>query len=425
MSVQEGLPSNIGRLSRRSFLAPVAGTALSNVVVTSLGTVGGLLIARSLGASLRGEFAAVMAWTTFVSSLLVFGLPQATCYWVSREPRDASATVLTASLLAFGLGLAVAAIGFAAAPLIARSSAVLVGLRVLFGLMPLMMLSAVWGGALQSLRIKRWNLMRAVQPVSYLALVVGFMWRGSLTIETAIAGLIISLVLQFVAAASFTRPLLSLRARLAPVRPLMAYGVRTAAAGVPWLVNARLDQVILSISVTSAALGNYAIAVSVTLLAAPVATAFGAVALPRIAGTATGEEGRRIQRLAIVGSLLAAGAVLAPMAVLAPALLPRLFGDSFRAAVTPLRILAVGTMMYVVNYVMTDVLRGWGRPLQPALAQGVGAAVTVGLLAILVPTFGINGAAAASTVAYTVVAIILGYMLRRVRAQETMASDQQ
>lgn len=424
MGLQEGRPSTIG-LSGQSLLGPVAGTAMANVLVTSVGSVGGLLIARSLGASLRGEFAAVMAWTTFVSSLLVFGLPQATCYWVSREPREASATVLTASMLAFGLGVAIAGVGFAVAPLIARSSVVLVGLRVLFGLMPLMMLSAVWGGALQGLRIQRWNLMRAAQPVAYLGLVAGLMWRDSLTIGSAIASLVISLVVQFVAAALFTRPLLSPGPGLSPVRPLMSYGVRTAAAGVPWLVNARLDQVILSVLVTSAALGNYAIAVSITLLAAPVATAFGAVALPRIAGTATGQEGRRIQRLAIVGSVLAAGAVLAPMAVAAPALLPWLFGDSFRAAVTPLRILAVGTVMYVVNYVMTDVLRGWGRPLQPALAQGVGAVVTVVLLAILVPTFGINGAAAASTAAYTVVAIILGYMLRAVGAQETLVSDRQ
>ncbi len=424
MGLRVGQASALGRLSSHSILRPVAGTAAANVLVTSLGTLGGLLIARALGASLRGEFAAVMAWTTFVSSLLVLGLPQATCYWISRQPRDVNATVLTASLLAFGLGLVVAVVGFAVAPLIARSTVVLVGLRVLFGLMPFMMLSAVWGGALQALRIQQWNVMRVVQPVVYLALVVGLAWRGSLTIGSAIVSLVISLALQFVAAALFTRPWLAQPSQLAPVRPLMTYGARTAAAGVPWLVNARLDQVILSVSVTSAALGNYAIAVSITLLAAPVATAFGAVALPRIAGATTG-QGQRIQRLAIVGSLVAAGAVLGPVALLAPALLPRLFGDSFSAAVTPVRILAVGTMMYVVNYVMTDVLRGWGRPLQPALAQGVGAVVTVVLLAMLVPTFGINGAALASTVAYTVVAVILACMLRAVRMEEAMVSDRQ
>jgi O-antigen/teichoic acid export membrane protein len=65
-----------------------------------------------------------------------------------------------------------------------------------------------------------------------------------------------------------------------------------------------------------------------------------------------------------------------------------------------------------VATVLADTLRGLGRPLDPAIAEVGGALTTAGLLVWLVPRYGIEGAAVASTVSYTLVLLILWLLLR-------------
>jgi O-antigen/teichoic acid export membrane protein len=76
-------------------------------------------------------------------------------------------------------------------------------------------------------------------------------------------------------------------------------------------------------------------------------------------------------------------------------------------------ILAPGGVFLAVNAVLGDLLRGRNRPLTVAWAQGAGAVVTVAGLALLLPPFGVYGAAAASTTAYTVTCAWMVWALRR------------
>ena len=62
---------------------------------------------------------------------------------------------------------------------------------------------------------------------------------------------------------------------------------------------------------------------------------------------------------------------------------------------------------------LADTIRGLGRPLVPAQAELVGALCTGVLLAILVPPLGIEGAAIASTVSYSLVTLCMAVSLRK------------
>jgi O-antigen/teichoic acid export membrane protein len=166
------------------------------------------------------------------------------------------------------------------------------------------------------------------------------------------------------------------------------------------------------VTVSSAALGNYAAAVSISQLAFPISTAFGSVAFPRIARAKSAVEAVRVQRTAILGAVASSLAVLLPLAIVAAWLIPTVFGSGYATAVTPFWLLVPGTAAYCVNYVIEDVLRGWGRPLGAAIAEGIGAALTLLLLPILVAIGGIKGAAVASSIAYGAVTVVLWQLLR-------------
>jgi O-antigen/teichoic acid export membrane protein len=342
-------------------------------------------------------------------------LPQATCYMVSKTPADARRILGTGSIGSFAVSAAIGGIGVLASPLITSNSESVRYLRVLFALLPVYTIPIVWIATLQAVRIQHWNFARMVQPAVYFAGIATYTLSGTLTVGKGVAALIVSLVVQLIVGGALVwrevgppgAPSVALW------RPLFAYGIKSTASLGPYLVNYRLDQLVLSVMVPAAALGNYTVAVSVSVLATPIAFAFGYVAFPRIAAARSRAEARKVERTAILGSVIVATAVLVPMGLLARWVIPLVFGSGFDRAVIALWLLIPGTIAFSANQVAEDILRGRGRPLAPAIAEGVGVVLTVGLLLVLVPRLGIYGAAITSAFVYAGVAAILTQMLRK------------
>ena len=126
-------------------------------------------------------------------------------------------------------------------------------------------------------------------------------------------------------------------------RPLSAYGTAQIAALAPATLNAQLDQLVLSQTVSAAELGRYAIAVSISLLPMPLVTAIGNVVFPRLAAQreVTGAT-CELQRLSVLASAGLAAAMLVPLAAVAYWLVPLVFGAAYRGAVPLLWILTPG-----------------------------------------------------------------------------------
>ena len=264
--------------------------------------------------------------------------------------------------------------------------------------------------ALQARDILRWNLARISQPVFSLV-AIGLLWAlKSLTLSTALAVLAVTMALQLGLAYRSC-----LKAGLAPgrrqwsmVRPLAAYGSAQIAALTPAAINGYLDQLVLSQTVPSAALGRYAIAVSLTSMPLPLVAAIGNVAFPRLAARrAVTKATRQLQMRAVLASASLAVAILAPLALAAHWLVPLVFGAGYDGAVPLLWILTPGAIFLSCGQVAGDLLRGRSHPIAVAWAQGLAAAFTIVLLVGLLPRFGVAAAAIASTVAYGMALIVL------------------
>jgi O-antigen/teichoic acid export membrane protein len=72
----------------------VAGTTVVNIVTTLVPT--GWLLARLLGPTGRGDLAVVLSWPAMIGSMASVGISPATCYWVSKRPREARSMMWTA-----------------------------------------------------------------------------------------------------------------------------------------------------------------------------------------------------------------------------------------------------------------------------------------------------------------------------------------
>lgn len=199
-------------------------------------------------------------------------------------------------------------------------------------------------------------------------------------------------------------------------REIVRYGARAVVGSVMTTLNARLDFALVAALVGPAALGVYAVASRYAeLLRLPYLT-LNYVLYPQYASTAAADATTRARR-----ALPRAGwtsAVLAlPMAAAAPAALPLIFGSEFHGATLPACILLLGLVGGGVNGVVSAYFAGVGRPGINSLAIGTGLVATVVLDVLLIPPFGISGAATASTACYLVTTAALTYAFRRVVAR--------
>jgi O-antigen/teichoic acid export membrane protein len=401
-------------LRRRGFARSVAQTAGFNLSTAALAGMGGIIIARALGPTVRGEYAAVTAWLSV--SLTVGGMGQraALVYYVARESLRAREYVATSRAMMMATGMVTLVAGYLLAPALAhRLPAVTVGYRIAFVSSIVVFVGGSFIASLQARDLHKWNVVKVIQP-AFSLIAIGVLWRLRwLSLDAALTVLAATMLLQFVWAYGYCRRtgLAPGRARVALVRPLLAYGAVQVVAEVPGTLNVQLDQLVLSQMVRPADLGLYAVAASISLLPVPLVAAIGNVAFPRLAAQREMTGGtRQLQRFSVLGGACLAAAIVIPMAAVSYWLVPLVFGVAYRGAVPLLWILTPGSVFLACGLVTNDLLKGRGQPAVSAWAHGIAAIFTVALLFALLPLVGVYAAAIASTVSY---GVALAIMLRR------------
>lgn len=403
------------------FARVVAATAVFNVVGAVLAGVAGVLIARSVGPEIRGEYAAVTAWFGVVAVVAQLGQQSAVTYYVAHDRRRGPDVVSTSRSMMLGAAVVVYAVGWVVAPLVAGGDqGVTVAYRVAFLALGTAALATAYVMALQAVDIPVWNLVRFCQPAAYLVGVVVLQVSGRLGLLSAMWTMVgtfaVQAVLAYVVARS--RGLAGGRSRRGLVPPLVGYGVEQLVAAGPVYLALRLDQLMLSVMVAAAVLGHYAVAASVTGIAIPFVAALGHVAFPRVAaGDLSRVQVARLQAGAVRASLAVGAVIMGSLAVGAHWLIPLVFGPAYADAVRLVWWLCPGGVFLASGQVVGDLLRGQRRPLAVARGNAIAVVVLGGLLLALVPRFGAVGAAVASTVA---AAVGLGALLRELhRTQPT------
>lgn len=409
---------------RQQLLGAIARTACFNLASAIAAALSGVIVARTVGPAVRGEYAAVISWAGVLLLLGEMGQSAAVCFYVASDPRNARGYVATSRAMMLVTGTCALVGGLAVAPVLAHGNPGLTGAyRIVFAGSVIAFTGNSYTFSLQAASTQRWNLVRVGQPVLALAAIIALRLVGQLTLDTAIAALLASMTFQLGHAYYWCRRcgLAPGRVQLSLVGPLARCGLAQLGAITPSAVNYFLDQLVLSQLVPPAELARYAIAASVSMVPLPLVSAIGNVAFPRLAARRGSEVAST--RLALAGAAAAAGiatVLLLPLAASACWLVPVVFGPAYRGAVPLLWVLTPGGVFLACGQVVGDMLRGLGRPGLVAMAQGVTAVCAVILLVVLLPVVGVMAAAIASTVAYGLtLALLIRWLWRPPRPRRT------
>lgn len=417
MAVEELTPGREGEPAAGRVRARMSGVAArlttANVLGAASGFVTGPLLARSLGATGRGDLQAVIAPLTLVPAVLGLGIP---AYAYRTLPRGRSPREVIPSL---GLPLLVlGCVGVAGAVPVADALAggrpvVRAFLIAGFMLTPLVLLNSLMASCLAGL--ERWRAVYALTLIPFAVPFVGIValdLSGHLTVASAAAVTIAGSALQIVPALPVLARIRRPAPRMSVARAGLSFGVKSWLGGLALTANGRLDQVMMITLVPARQLGLYAVAVTIS---GAYSLVTGGISPPLMTRIAAGQRELTMQAVRItIGVTIALGVLIALMT---PVILSVLFGPEFRDAFPMALILLTASVPLAAGSVLSSALQADGAPLIPTVGEALALVVTVvGLLTLLRPLQGI-GAAVVSFAAYSVsFAFQLVMAQRRIRA---------
>jgi O-antigen/teichoic acid export membrane protein len=374
-----------------------------------VGFVASILLARWLGPSDRGLLGIMVSTNGLALAVLGLGIAGAAHYYASL--RETRLNALLGDTLAYGVvlgAIVVPAVWLLRDPIAELLSKgrgadawVLAAVLVPVSFVQFTTQSHLGGG----LRFGLLNVLWVVSKLVQLVLVVVLLGFLGLGVSAALVCLIVaSLVITCgglpAALARSGFPTID----LGLFRQLLAYGLRSQAAGLFRILNFRLDVIILQFFQPLAVVGYYVVAQVIAELVITLSRSFQPVVLTLVARR-EGEE-RRSTTVAAVRhhGILALAAVLGN-AVLGSLVIVYGFGPDFRDAVVPMLILLPGMWFLGTGTLIGSDLSGRQRPGLASVLAGLAVLVTVGLDLLLIPPFGATGAAVASLGAYVVFGI--------------------
>lgn len=391
---------------RGSFLGHVNVVMATYVLDGALSFAAGVLVARALGPDGRGAFSLFVISAAILQMALGIGFGNAAIYFINKRELALREVMSAAHVVTIGSLAITAALVGAITPW--AGDGVLgddVAPWLLVAAVPVIVYAAALRVLLQALsRFVAMGVATIVQPLVMLALVGADYAFGNPSPSRVVAFWIISnaatatialtcLGVRSIDVAQVMRP------RWDVLRKLGRFGVQGEAGNVLQLMNYRLDQYIIRGFVGLAGVGIYAVGVSMTEAVWMIANAVAIVLLPRFT-SADDEEVRWMAPVAARNTLLIAACAAVALAIVAPVLLPALFRAEYDGAVEALWLLLPGTVALTGSKVLTSYIFSRGKPLVNTGITLISLVVTVVALFALVPPFGVNGAAAASSLAY-------------------------
>lgn len=181
------------------------------------------------------------------------------------------------------------------------------------------------------------------------------------------------------------------------------------------VINAQSDTVILGILVSPDQVGVYRVAVQVATLASVGMHMVNIVLAPRFADLYTGGNFDRLQRLVTAGARvgLVVNLVLTIMfLVLGNSFFSAVFGAEFESSFAPLMILLVGQLASTAAGSAGNLLNMTGHERTTAKTMAITATLNIGLNFVLIPLWGLLGAATASAATRVLWSVLL---VRRAR----------
>jgi O-antigen/teichoic acid export membrane protein len=384
----------------------------SNIVllVVSIGT--GMVVARVLGPEGKGQFHLALQFVSILGLLFSMGLGASYQFHIRKEifSRKAIADhfavfmavviILLSLIVLFGLDSLhlVTANAFDDEVMVA-----VIGLIILntFALNAAGILMAEPDG------VKVASLFGVMSGLTYLLLIVGLIAFAGYGVMGALFSFGLALIVKTSAAAKVVAVAVLAKGEalyFGVSKKVFSYGFFALIGNLMMAGLLRFDFFAINIYLDLVSVGIYSVSVAMAELMLLVPTAIGVALFPSLTSASVHDQ---LSAMCLVARLSTVLGVLSAivLAALSQTFIVLLFGAQFESAYIPLLFLLPGLVAFTVVYSYANFFSSRGQPSINALVFASCLLVNIALNITLIPDYGLNGAAIASSVAYVIAAI--------------------
>jgi O-antigen/teichoic acid export membrane protein len=375
----------------------VVQSIISKAVILGLQAATGIVTARALGPAGRGELAAMILWPLFVASVTTLGVPSSLIYYLRHEPEERERLIANGFVLATVLGVVAGLLTVPVLPWWLHQYSPRVIHTAQWFLLTVPICSVILAGRAVLEASHDFSASNAIQTLTPFATLVGLFFFFSIhRFDPFTAGL--AYILASIPALLF----MFLRVRRLCVkvwkiqksatRKIFGYGIRSYGIDLLGTLALQVDQVLVVSLLNPSAMGSYVVVLSLSRTLNLFQNSVVMVLFPKVAGQSI-DDVVEVTGVSVRASGLVTVVCGIPVCLAGPVLLRLLYGSEYVSAVGALRILVLEVILSGATYVLAQAFMALNRPGVVTILQAIGLALSIPMMLMLIPRYGIYGAA--------------------------------
>lgn len=406
--------------NRVTFARNVSITFVTRAAIVLIGLVTSVVMARVLGPTGKGLFSLAVVASNMVFYATNLGVGAASGFYLGRKKTPVAEFAGNLLSLSVAIGAVALALSLALSGVFVSRFIPSVPLWAVV----VALFAIPFTGLLYNFQMlfraqndfRNFNIVEALQPGSFFVffvLCVAFV--PTRLFGASVVAFLVSSVAGGLGAVLLMRRCVRFGFRWDPgiVKGTLRFGVQQNVATFLDVLNYRFDMLLVNYFLDPAYVGFYSISLVIPEKLWNVPNILSSVLHPRVAHAGNENDANRDTAQVSRITVLIIGAACIAILLVGGLLIRLLYSDRFLPAVAPMLILLPGILMISISKVLTSDLVARGYPRANMWAGLVAVASNVACNVVLIPRMQIRGAALASTVSYTLYAVvIISYFIR-------------
>jgi O-antigen/teichoic acid export membrane protein len=399
-------------------LLDILGLIGSRVMLVIFGLATGIITARLLGPYDRGIFTVLLLLPMTLVNFAKMGVAQANVYYIRRRGASVSAVASNSLVLSLIVSVVlIAACYFGRSWVLDPFTKGAHGTLVVLALVaiPFAMIESYFLSILQAIEdFRAYNLQSIYKAVfGFLTIAVallalhGRLWAALFSQVLVTAGANIWLLHRVRKIAPF-----GMRWDGSLGRGMLEFGAKSYLQTLAAHLHYRVDVYLIAFFLDPTQVAFYSIAVNITNPILQIPDAIGTVIFPKLAGSSDADAHSRTAvtcRHTLFATILAA----VFYAGVGSQALTIFYGDRYSPAIRPMLLMLPGIIMISLYQILTRNFTSRNRQQVNIIAAGIALGVNFTLNIILIPRYGISGAAVSTAISYTLAALLLLFIFVR------------
>jgi len=389
----------------------IINTGFTKIASILLAFITGLIISRVYGAEGKGKITLLLLIPTIISIYASFSIGEGFLYFIGKDKiskQNFSKLLLKASLIFIPVLL----ILYITAYFFIDKYTYYFSPQIL--LVILLFLNSIYKFSLRGiLDIKNFNFIQILEPLVVLIflLLIAF---NNLEIKYLLWGYVLSNIIAVIYMFYILKNKLKNNNKAITFKEIFNYGYKVHFFRILNFTEAKFDILLVGYLLNVSQVGIYSIAVTITLIfQSVVQTSISTVLLPTLVKS-NYEEQKFITLRYFKLSLSLAFLFLMGSLIFGKFFIVSVYGEEFRGAYIPMIILLLGALIKAPAATINSFFKSIGKPEELYKTSIITVIINILLCFILIPKYGITGAAISSSISYFLYGTIMLYKFKKI-----------